>query len=72
MPGARVPRELAQTAWDAKRHQALLSQLSPPRDDRSRFVWLADLLADDVADGVAAMMEQGLGVINQKLQQRAH
>jgi carbon monoxide dehydrogenase subunit G len=37
-------------------------------DGRSRFVWIADLLPDEVAPGVAAMMDQGLDVIKKTLE----
>src|SRR5262249_27006189 len=33
-----------------------------------RFVWTADLLPNEVAPGIAAMMEQGIGVIKQTLE----
>lgn len=33
-----------------------------------RFVWIADLLPDEVAPSIAAMMEQGIAVIKQTLE----
>jgi len=33
-----------------------------------RFVWIADLLPDDVAPAIAAMMEQGISVIKETLE----
>ena len=38
---------------------------------RSRFVWIADLLPDELAPGVAAMMDQGLTVIKRTLEAAA-
>jgi hypothetical protein len=33
-----------------------------------RFVWIADLLPNQVAPAIAAMMEQGIAVIKQTLE----
>ena len=35
---------------------------------RCRFVWIADLLPNELANDVAAMMDQGLGVIKQTME----
>jgi hypothetical protein len=39
--------------------------------DGARFVWVADLLPDDLADRTAAAMEQGLGVIKTTMESGA-
>ena len=39
--------------------------------DGCRFVWTADLLPNDLAAGVAAMMEQGLQVIKKTMEERS-
>jgi carbon monoxide dehydrogenase subunit G len=44
------------------------AQVFDDGDGRSRFVWIADLLPDELAPGVAGMMEQGLAVIKQTLE----
>lgn len=36
-----------------------------------RFVWVADLLPNDLVDHVAGMMEQGLGVIKETMEKFA-
>jgi len=38
----------------------------------SRFVWIADLLPNELAPDVAAMMDQGLTVIQRTLEAAAH
>ena len=37
---------------------------------KCRFVWTADLLPDELATNVAGMMEQGLTIIKQTMEQR--
>jgi hypothetical protein len=39
-----------------------------PDDKGARFVWSADLLPNDMAAGVAAMMDAGLAIIKQTLE----
>jgi carbon monoxide dehydrogenase subunit G len=39
-----------------------------PNGAGCRFVWIADLLPDEVAPAIAAMMEQGIAVIKQTLE----
>src|SRR3954471_3368646 len=38
--------------------------------DGTRFVWIADLLPNDIAPPIAAMMQQGLEVIKRTLESR--
>lgn len=44
------------------------AQVFPDGASGCRFVWIADLLPNEVAPGIAAMMEQGIGVIKQTLE----
>jgi carbon monoxide dehydrogenase subunit G len=37
-----------------------------------RFVWIADLLPDDVAPAITAMIEQGIAVIKETLERSEH
>jgi len=39
-------------------------------DERTRFVWIADLLPNDLAPRTAELMEQGLGVIKKTLESK--
>jgi carbon monoxide dehydrogenase subunit G len=47
------------------------AQVFPNAVGGSRFVWTADLLPNDLAVGVTAMIEAGLAVIKQTLEARA-
>lgn len=49
-------------------HHNASAQVFPDGEGDSRFVWIADLLPDEVAPGIAAMMEQGLAVIKRTLE----
>lgn len=48
-------------------HHNASVELFPHGITRCRFVWTADLLPDDVAPAIAAMIEQGLAAIKQNL-----
>lgn len=48
-------------------HNASL-QVAPDGDGRSRIVWIADLLPDEVAGYIRAMIEQGMAVMKQTLE----
>jgi carbon monoxide dehydrogenase subunit G len=50
-------------------HHNASAQVIPEGDDRCRFVWIADFLPNDAAPAVASMMEQGLAVIGQTLEE---
>jgi uncharacterized protein YndB with AHSA1/START domain len=54
--------------WRATHHNASI-QVFPEGDDRSRLVWIADLLPDDLADLVSGMMEQGCAAMKQTLEE---
>jgi hypothetical protein len=53
------------------RHYNASAQVFEEGADRCRFVWIVDLLPNELANGVAAMMEQGLGVIKQTMERSA-
>src|SRR3954468_15545647 len=75
-----VARELIVTVDDAERrlvwsvvgghltHHNASAQVFDDGDNRCRFVWIADLLPDEAAPQVAAMMEQGVRVIQATLE----
>ena len=62
-------RRLAYSAveWRATHHHASF-QVFAEGAERSRIVWIADLLPDDLADLVDAMMEQGSAAIKRTLE----
>lgn len=45
------------------RHYNASAQVFSERSGRCRFVWIADLLPDELKDPVAMMMDQGLNAI---------
>ena len=49
-------------------HHNASAQVFDEGAGRSRFVWIADLLPDEVAPAIAAMIEQGLGAIQKTLE----
>ncbi len=48
-------------------HNASL-QIFPEGEGRSRIVWIADLLPNEVAGYIQGMIEQGMGVMKQTLE----
>ena len=50
-------------------HNASL-QVFGEGDGRSRLVWIADLLPDEMAGRIAAMIEQGAGVMKRTLERQ--
>ncbi|HVM94975.1 MAG TPA: SRPBCC family protein [Candidatus Acidoferrales bacterium] len=44
------------------------AQVFADDNDGCRFVWIADLLPNEVAPNIAAMMEQGIAVIKETLE----
>lgn len=48
-------------------HHNASAQVLAERDGRARFVWLADVLPDEVAPGTSEMMERGSRVIKETL-----
>ena len=75
-----VVRELIVTVDDAERrlvwsavggpmtHHNASAQVFADGPERSRFVWIADLLPHQLAPTIAAMIDQGLAVIKQTLE----
>jgi hypothetical protein len=49
-------------------HYNASAQVFDEPPDRCRFVWIADLLPNELAPNVAAMMEQGLSVIKRTME----
>ena len=49
-------------------HHNASAQVLPDGAGRCRFVWIADLLPNEVAPAIAAMIEQGIAVIKQTLE----
>jgi carbon monoxide dehydrogenase subunit G len=52
-------------------HHNASAQVFPEGEDRSRFVWIADLLPHELAPAIAAMMDEGLAVIKRTLESAA-
>ena len=52
-------------------HHNGAAQVFAEGDGRTRFVWITDLLPDDLADRTAEMMQRGLEVIKQTQESRA-
>jgi len=50
------------------RHYNASAQVFDEGNDRCRFVWIADLLPNELANTVATMMEQGLSVVRQTME----
>jgi hypothetical protein len=51
-------------------HHNGVAQVFAEGDDRSRFVWIADLQPDAAAAVTGELMERGLGVIKETLESR--
>jgi hypothetical protein len=43
-----------------------------PKDGRSRFVWITDVLPDELAEAIGELMDRGISVIKQTLELTAH
>ena len=50
-------------------HHSASIQVFPDGDSRSRVVWIADLLPNDVAELIGGMMEQGCAAMKRTLEQ---
>jgi len=51
-------------------HYSAPAQVIPDGAERSRFVWTADLLPDDLAGTVSGLMERGLATIKEAREER--
>jgi carbon monoxide dehydrogenase subunit G len=67
-----VDDQARRVAWSAvggsMTHHNASAQVFPEGNGRCRFVWIADLLPNEVAPAIAAMIEQGIAVIKQTLE----
>ena len=67
-----VDDDARRVAWSAvgttMTHHNASAQVFPDGAGGCRFVWIADLLPDEVAPQIAAMIEQGIAVIQQTLE----
>ena len=66
-------RRLAYTVVEspfACAHHNAAAQVVATDDGGSRFVWITDVLPDEIAPAIAEMMEAGLGVIKRTLESR--
>jgi hypothetical protein len=52
-------------------HHNGAAQVFEESGGRSRFVWVADLLPDEAAPGIAAMMDAGIATIRKTLEEAA-
>ena len=52
-------------------HHNASAQVFPEGPNGCRFVWIADLLPNEVAPAITAMIEQGIAVIKQTLERDA-
>ena len=50
-------------------HHNGVAQVFADGEKRTRFVWTADLLPNELAGDIAGMMEAGIGVIKRTLDQ---
>ena len=66
-----TPRAGSSGPWWAARGSRTTTpslQVFAEGDGRSRIVWTADLLPNEVAGYIQAMIEQGMGVMKQTLE----
>jgi uncharacterized protein YndB with AHSA1/START domain len=52
-------------------HHNASAQVFSEGEDGARFVWLADLLPNELADGTGQAMEQGTNVVKQTMEAQA-
>jgi Polyketide cyclase / dehydrase and lipid transport len=66
---SETDRRLAWAVVDGPfRHYNASAQIFDDGPKRCRFVWIADFLPGALADNVASMMEEGLGVIKRTME----
>ena len=69
---SEADRRLAWAVVDGPfQHYNASAQVFDEGPERSRFVWVADLLPDALAGNVATMMGEGLGVIKRTMESSA-
>lgn len=63
--------EARRLVWSARgarlTHHNASAQVFPAGEGRSRLVWIADLLPDELADDIRAMMDQAAAVMSKTL-----
>jgi hypothetical protein len=52
-------------------HHSASAQVLASGEEHTRFVWITDLLPDDLAPRTAELMEHGIGVIKQTMESQA-
>ena len=52
-------------------HHAASAQVFPLGADRCRFVWISDVLPDQLAEPIGKMMDQGIAVMKATLEARS-
>lgn len=67
-----VDEELRRVAWTARggrlSHHNAAAQVFSEGPSRTRFVWIADILPNELAPTIAGMIEQGLAAIKRTLE----
>lgn len=66
-------RRLAYTVIDGPLgavHHHASAQVLAQNDGRSRFVWVTDVLPDELAAPIHGLMDQGLGIVKETLEAR--
>ena len=53
-------------------HHNASAQIVPAGDGQCRFVWIIDVLPDELADQIAGLMDAGLRVIRETLEAAPH
>jgi carbon monoxide dehydrogenase subunit G len=70
-----VDDQARRVAWSvvggAMTHHNASAQVFADADGRTRFVWIADLLPNEMAPAVAGMIDQGMAVIKQTMERSA-
>lgn len=70
-----VDDDRRRVAWSVKdepfRHHNASAQVFDTAPGRCRFVWIADVLPDELGGFVTGLIEQGLGVIRSTLEKTA-
>jgi len=67
-----VDESARRVAWSARSdrlsHHNASAQVFPDGSSACRFVWIADLLPDEAAPAIAAMIDQGMAAIKETLE----
>ncbi|HVW25110.1 MAG TPA: SRPBCC family protein [Polyangiaceae bacterium] len=67
-----IDEELRRVAWTARggrlSHHNAAAQVFSEGPSRTRFVWIADILPNELAPTIAGMIEQGLAAIKRTLE----